>query len=84
MQTAFPATIRVPRGLVKRRLPWGIPPKLWFLLVVIAVVPIALMGTWYPLLATLPLGGFIAFHAARDPDFLRKWFGELRFQKRYR
>jgi|SoiMetStandDraft_2_1073263.scaffolds.fasta_scaffold90962_2 hypothetical protein len=84
MHTPFPEVVRVPRGLVKSRLAWGIPKTIAFGLLCLAVLPIALMGTWYPAFVTVPLGIWIAYEAIHDPNFLITWIGELRFKRRYR
>jgi hypothetical protein len=83
MAEPFPDHIEVPQGLVQPRLPLGIPPLILLLLAALSVIPLALLGTGWHLLVTIPVGLYVAVLAWDDPDFWLAWIGEIQFADDY-
>ena len=85
MTTPFPERVRVPRGLVKRRLYWGMTTFTVAILLLLLVAPLLVFGrqAWWVVPVVLIAGGVLAEFSRQDPDFLRIWSGEMRLKKRY-
>lgn len=86
MSGPFPDQVLVPQGLVRTRLILGLPPLIWGALVVGLTLPPVLLGWggWLVTPFTLMLGGYLAYEARQDPDFVATWVGELPLKRQYR
>jgi hypothetical protein len=85
MTGPFPDWVEVPPGLVKRRLPFGMPPGMIVVLALLIATPLYFGGpkACWTLLLDLPAAWWLAQQCKHDPDFLVTWMGELSLKKRY-
>lgn len=86
MTKPFPTRIKIPQGLVRLRMVWGLPTLTVAGLALVIVGPLLLWGRkalWIMPLA-IAVAWWLALESKDDPDFLRTWSGELKLKGRYR
>ncbi len=76
-------TVEIPSGLVATRTFAGVPLEAGLLVLCAVALPWIAFHSLWTLLVVVPVYGFLRYHSAQDPLFLKLWAGQISFKPYY-